>query len=77
MRGAIGARWGLANALAEMIAIQGDLETQSAPGGYGVLARARRSETPGVVFARAAQKGERDPLTDEYSRLFVGLPIDD
>ncbi len=73
---AIGARWGLANALAEMIAIQSDLETQSAPGGYGVLARARRSETPGVVFARAAQKGERDPLTDEYSRLFVGMPIE-
>ena len=74
---AIGARWGLANALAEIMAIQGDLETQSAPSGYGVFARARRSETPGVVFARAAQKGERDPLTDEYSRLFVGLPIDD
>lgn len=73
---AIGARWGLANTLAEMIAIQSDLETQSAPGGYGVLARARRSETPGVVFARAAQKGERDPLTDEYSRLFVGMPIE-
>ncbi len=73
---AIGARWGLANALAEMIAIQSDLETQSAPGGYGVLARARRSETPGVVFARAAQKGERDPLTDEYSRLFVGMPME-
>ena len=73
---AIGARWGLANALAEMLAIQSDLETQSAPGGYGVLARARRSETPSVVFARAAQKGERDPLTDEYSRLFVGLPVE-
>ena len=73
---AIGARWGLANALAEMIAIQSDLETQSAPGGYGVFARARRSDTPGVVFARAAQKGERDPLTDEYSRLFVGLPME-
>lgn len=73
---AIGARWGLANALAEMLAIQSDLETQSAPGGYGVLARARRSETPGVVFARAAQKGERDPLTDEYSRLFVGLSVE-
>ena len=73
---AIGARWGLANALAEMLAIQSDLETQSAPGGYGVLARARRSDTPGVVFARAAQKNERDPLTDEYGRLFVGMKID-
>ncbi len=73
---AIATRWGLANELAEMIAIQSDLETQSAPGGYGVLARARRSETPGFVFARAAEKGERDPLTDEYSRLFVGLAMD-
>ena len=73
---AIGARWGLANTLAEMIAIQSDLEAQSAPGGYGVFARARRSETPGVVFARAAQKGERDPLTDEYSRLFVGMKVE-
>ena len=72
---AIGARWGLSNTLAEMLAIQSDLELQSAPGGYGVFARARRSETPGVVFARAAQKNERDPLTDEYTRLFVGLPI--
>ena len=73
---AIGARWGLANALAEMLAIQSDLETQSAPGGYGVFARARRSEKPGVVFARAAQKGERDPLTDKYSRLFVGMKVE-
>ena len=70
------ARWGLANALAEMMAIQSDLETRGAPAGYGVLARARRSETPGFVFARAAEKGESDPLTDEYGRLFAGLGID-
>ena len=72
----VAARWGLANALAEMMAIQDDLESQSAPAGYGVLARACRSETPGFVFARAAEKGERDPLTDEYSRLFAGLGVD-
>jgi hypothetical protein len=72
----VGARWGLANALTEMAEIQRDLQAQSAPGGYHVLARARRSQNPGVVFARAALKGERDPLTDEYSRLFVGLPVE-
>ncbi len=72
----IGARWGLANMLVEMAEINRDLETQSAPGGYHVLARARRSENPGVVFARAAHKSEIDPLTDEYSRLFVGLEVE-
>jgi hypothetical protein len=46
---------------------------------YGVLARARRgalSDTgigAGLVFARAAARGEVDPLVDEESRLFVGL----
>lgn len=69
----VGARLGLANALAEMMDINRDLAMQGAPGGYGVLARARRSENPGVVFARAAMKGEVDSLVDEYSRLFVGL----
>lgn len=68
----VGARLGLANMLAEMAEVNRDLERQSAPSGYGVLARARRSERPGVVFARAAYKNEVDPLTDEYSRLFVG-----
>jgi len=69
----VGARLGLANALAEMMEVNRDLSIQGAPSGYGVLSRARRSEKPGVVFARAAQKGEVDPLTDEYSRLFVGV----
>ena len=40
---------------------------------FGVLARARRAQYPGIVFARAAAIGERDPLTDVDSRLFVGL----
>lgn len=68
----VGARLGLANMLAEMAEVNRDLERQSAPSGYGVLARARRSEKPGVVFARAALKKEVDPLNDAYSRLFVG-----
>ena len=51
--------------------------THSIPGSadhtkFNVLARARRAQYPGVVFARAAAIGERDPLTDEESRLFVG-----
>ncbi|MBA3944735.1 MAG: hypothetical protein H0X37_09270 [Herpetosiphonaceae bacterium] len=43
--------------------------------GFRVLARARRSPTPGIVFARAAVTGEDDPLTNIDSRLFVGLPV--
>ena len=69
----VGARLGLARALAEMIEVSRDVSKQSAPSGYGVLARARRSDNPGVVFARAAMKGEVDLLTDQYSRLFVGI----
>jgi DNA-directed RNA polymerase beta' subunit len=46
------------------------------PVNFNVLARARRAQYPGIVFARAAAIGERDPLTDVDSRLFVGLPTD-
>jgi hypothetical protein len=42
---------------------------------FNVLARARRAQYPGVVFARAAAIGEIDPLTDVDSRLFVGARI--
>jgi hypothetical protein len=52
-----------------------DLREALQPKGLNVLARALRSEHPGVVFARAAANGEIDPLTDVDSRLFVGLPI--
>jgi hypothetical protein len=69
----VGARMGLASALAEMIEVSRDVAKQSAPSGYGVLSRARRSDNPGVVFARAAMKGEVDLLADAYSRLFVGI----
>lgn len=43
--------------------------------GYGVLARAMRSEKPGVVFANAALNNETDPLADIDSKLFVGIKI--
>jgi hypothetical protein len=69
------AREGLAR-----VAQQWDLLDRSVPAGtdhtkFNVLARARRTQYPGVVFARAAAIGERDPLTDVDSRLFVGLPV--
>jgi hypothetical protein len=38
-----------------------------------VLARARRAQQPGVVFARDAAIGEVDLRVDVDSRLFVGL----
>jgi len=51
-------------------------EIESRPSALStVLARARRSQRPGIVFARAAANGEVDPLTDVESRLWVGLPV--
>lgn len=44
-----------------------------APTSLDVLARALRSEHPGIVFARAAAIGEVDPLSDPDSRRFVGI----
>ena len=41
---------------------------------YHILGRAVRAAQPGVVFARAAQRGETEPLTSLFSRLFAGLP---
>jgi hypothetical protein len=69
----VGSREGLAH-----FAQQWDQISQITPAGsdhtkFSVLARARRSQHPGVVFARAAAIGERDPLSDIDSRLFVGL----
>ena len=43
---------------------------------YHVLGRAARAAQPGVVFARAAERGETDPLTSLFGRLFVGLTTD-
>ena len=45
------------------------------PSGYTVLARAVRSNEPGIVFASAAARGEVDPLQDVDARLFMGLPV--
>ena len=36
--------------------------------------RSARAAQPGVVFARAAERGETEPLTSLFSRLFAGLP---
>jgi hypothetical protein len=68
----VGSREGLAR-----VAQQWDQLFQITPAGsdhtqFSVLARARRAQYPGVVFARAAAIGERDPLTDIDSRLLVG-----
>ena len=43
-------------------------------GGYNVLARVQRADSPGVVIASAAASGEVDPLTELDARLFMGLP---
>ena len=40
---------------------------------YHILGRAAKAAQPGVVFARAAVRGEIEPLTSLSSRLFVGL----
>ncbi len=42
-----------------------------------VLGRAMRANRPGIVFARAAESGTVDSLTDIDSRMFVGLPAID
>ena len=70
----VGARQGLYAMLSQFSGLQEEYDARSRPAGYGVLSRARRAHRPGVVFARAARQGEVDPLTDEYTRLFVGLP---
>jgi len=68
-----GARRGLAAVNAEMVQ-ELDSSQRSAPAGYGVLARARRAQSPGAVFARAATTNEVDLLSDVYSKVFVGVP---
>ena len=68
----VGARRGLFRVLTEFGSL-GRERSGSGPEGFGVLARARRVERPGLVFARAALRGEVDPLEDEQSRLLVGL----
>jgi hypothetical protein len=71
----IGVREGMAEFLAQWDQMTEDARARHRPGGFHVLARARRAKRPGVVFARAAAIGEVDPLTDVYDRLLVGLPV--
>ncbi len=61
---------GARRAFAEIL-LKGEI-APAAPGSWNVLARARRSKHPGIVFARAAASGEIDPLEDADSRLRVG-----
>jgi hypothetical protein len=68
-----GARAGLAQIAQQWEQAGRRLVAATQPRSFHVLARARRAEQPGVVFARAAAVGEVDPLVDLDSRLFVGL----
>ncbi len=70
-----GARGALAQIVTEWDRRLHSARDHSAPGGFNVLARARRSKRPGIVFARAAATGEVDPLVDVDSRILVGLPV--
>jgi hypothetical protein len=72
---AVGARRGLARLVEEMEQMWTSTRDHGAPTTFTVLARARRANRPGIVFARAAASGEVDPLTDVNSRLLVGLPV--
>jgi hypothetical protein len=68
------ARDGLAGWLTRSEQLLRDRRDQGISVGFSVVERARRARRPGVVFARAAAIGEVDPLTEECSRLLVGLP---
>lgn len=70
-----GALWGLAATNQRWTEAQ-EAALQPVRADYHVLGRAARAAQPGVVFARAAERGETDPLTSLFSRLFVGLTAD-
>ena len=69
------ALWGLAATNQGWSAAQ-EAAQQPSRADYHVLGRAARAAQPGVVFARAAERGEVEPLTSLFSRLFVGLTAD-
>jgi hypothetical protein len=75
---AAGARQGLAELAWRWEGLGREMRAPSGgrdqPEQFTLLARARRSTRPGIVFARAAANGEVDPLEDSQSRLLVGLP---
>jgi len=68
-----GALWGLAATNQRWTEAQ-EATRQPVRADYHVLGRAARAAQPGVVFARAAERGETDPLSSLFSRLFAGLP---
>jgi DNA-directed RNA polymerase beta' subunit len=70
---AVGARKGLGQTALNVSSSGLEVRRQELPRGFNVLARAVRSDRPGIVFASAAAAGEVDPLTDLDARLFVGL----
>ena len=67
--------WGLAAANQRWIEAQ-EAAQQPVRADYHVLGRAAKAAQPGVVLARAAERGEVEPLTSLFSRLFVGLTAD-
>ena len=69
------ALWGLA-ATNEGWSTAREAAQQPVRADYHVLGRAARAAQPGVVFARAAERGEVEPLTSLFSRLFAGLTAD-
>ena len=71
----VGARRGLARVLAEVLRLDETVIEERHSAGHDVIARARRSARPGVVFARAAASNASDRLEAAESRLFVGLPV--
>jgi hypothetical protein len=68
-----GARESFARVQRDWLEMTQEIHTRNRPQGFGVLARAMRSQQPAIVFAHAASIGEIDPLSDPESRLFVGL----
>jgi len=72
---AVGARQGLAKYYIQWENLGQEARERGGSGRFTVLARARRANRPGIVFARASAIGEIDPLADVDSRLLVGLPI--
>jgi hypothetical protein len=72
----VGAHRGLWQVIAQCDRLGQEARQSHQPGSHDVLARAMRSRCPGTVFARAASRGEVDPLVDLDTRLFVGLPVE-
>jgi DNA-directed RNA polymerase beta' subunit len=70
-----GARHGIKSLQNEWARMGATFRERNVSRSFNVIPRALRAKHPGLVFARAAEQGEVDPLTDVESRLLVGLPI--